>query len=1168
MVTILHVSDVHFGLHDSTNNGPIVTDALIRAAHAADWKPDLCVFSGDRANKGKPEELDLGRAWLAKLVAKWNCPLAIVPGNHDLDRSAATKKVLRAASHHADAYDDWREDLRADTTRFAEFLTRFQNDGVSGDIDLFLQWDDALFHGLGKGSFGGTPVTVIGLNTALLSCDDHDAVEGKTSEGKLVVDLASLNAALSDCTEEELVLVVGHHPTVGWLAPWNARELRVALGRKTKGAHAWLHGHVHDADAVYHASGRGSSLATMMAGATYQNQKNYPLFFACYEFQVEDDQVRVETFKYLPTPNAWRLDPELSDTFPMALPGPKASRKSGRATRTEAAPPTSTEGAPPQLVSEIEAYLGAQKSLHKDVRLAGFESMVRVPVLLEDLYVPLHAIVDTRALESGGFGGADDAAKSIGAGGGEDSEIDLTDALRRADAMGGRRAVVLLGDPGAGKTTLLKRLLLLAIDHGSDSLGLPPDMVPVYLPLRDLKSVDEGFEDLLERALSSPHLKLKLPTDFSRKLLKRGKLLFLLDGLDEVPSSMRADVSYWIDDAVRMYDDCHFAVTCRYAGYRAKNVRLSSELLELHLRPLGREQAEQFVHNWFRIVERALHEDSEQAESIARENAEELVDRLREPDFRARRVFELTRNPLLLTAICLVHRDRGRLPRRRAELYSECINVLLERWRSAKGLGVDMGASSARQILGPVALWMHGHEEKRTRASLDELEPVVDEGLATVEEGAQAGPAKRFLETIRDESGLLTGWSGDSYGFMHLGFQEYLTAQAIRGRAFGSPAAVEELASHFGESWWREVTLLLLALEGAPLFEALMRAVVQLPAFAEHPDLVDECLDDALQFSPEPFVELLESDPGADEELWMRQLAALRALEQKAPARLDELREALGGHPLPEIARRTKPVVLDLHATETTSSVGQARLDVLPNRIVAELGEYELVLISTGEFRMGSPPSEKGHVERESPQHSVKVPSFYLGVHPVTNEQYARFLWESSDVEAPSEWGNRGYNQPRQPVVGVCWDDARLYCEWAGLILLTEAQWEYACRAGTESRYWSGDAESDLARVGWYDENSEQRLHPVGEKEVSPFGLVDMHGNVWEWCQDSWSYNYSKSQRVHPGAFENAGAPVRVYRGGCFLDSDRVARSAFRVSNGPSYRSRSLGCRPARASTP
>ena len=130
-----------------------------------------------------------------------------------------------------------------------------------------------------------------------------------------------------------------------------------------------------------------------------------------------------------------------------------------------------------------------------------------------------------------------------------------------------------------------------------------------------------------------------------------------------------------------MYSDCRFVVTCRFAGYTEK-VQLNADLLEMHIRPLNEIEAETFIRTWYRIVETGLPSDKAQAEIIAGKEAEKLIDRLKQKEFRARRVFGMTRNPLLLTNLCLVHRDRGgNLPKERAKLYEECTDVLLELWR-------------------------------------------------------------------------------------------------------------------------------------------------------------------------------------------------------------------------------------------------------------------------------------------------------------------------------------------------------------------------------------------------------------------------------------------------------------------------------------------------------
>lgn len=455
--------------------------------------------------------------------------------------------------------------------------------------------------------------------------------------------------------------------------------------------------------------------------------------------------------------------------------------------------------------TDLVRYREALEATHSAMALVGFQTRVRVPIDIEELHVSLRAIVDLRAHGEAVFSNAEDAEKSLQKAEGA-HEIPFTDAFREAARLR-RRGLVILGDPGSGKTTQLKCLLLRLLRRGGSDLGLGngEPLVPVFLRLRELRDISAGLEAFIEQQLAAVHP--DLPPGFGKVLLQRGRLLLLFDGLDEVADPTgRAVVARWIEKVTRQRPTSVPVVTCRFAGYGA-DARLNELFLELHLRPLTSDQAEQFISNWYHVVEAGLAAEPDKTSSRARLRATALIERLREPDFRTARLAQMTRNPLLLANLCLVHRDSGKLPHGRARLYAECVDVLLERWREGKDLAVTVPSEVGRRALQPAALWLHGQkgpdELRRTRATAEELVPVIESALKAAR--WQGGNAADFLRTVRDESGLLTGRGPDHFGFMHLGFQEYLAASEVRRRAAEEDAdPLKDLAAQYGVSWWQD----------------------------------------------------------------------------------------------------------------------------------------------------------------------------------------------------------------------------------------------------------------------------------------------------------------------------------------------------------------------------
>ena len=204
-----------------------------------------------------------------------------------------------------------------------------------------------------------------------------------------------------------------------------------------------------------------------------------------------------------------------------------------------------------------------------------------------------------------------------------------------------------------------------------------------------------------------------------------------------------------------------------------------------------------------------------------------------------------------------------------------------------------------------------------------------------------------------------------------------------------------------------------------------------------------------------------------------------------------------------------------------------------PKELAVDLGKgvkLEMVLIPAGEFLMGSPDSDTDAETNEKPQHRVRITKpFYLGKYLVTQEQ-----WEVVMGNNPSE-----FKGPKNPVEQVTWDDCQKFLDKLNakvarrrkVPVADRAQWEYACRAGSKTRYCFGDDESKLGDYAWYGKNSDNKTHPVGEKKPNAWGLYDMHGNVLEWCQDWWKDGYYNESPVDDPTGPATGA-IRMDRGG------------------------------------
>jgi formylglycine-generating enzyme required for sulfatase activity len=245
--------------------------------------------------------------------------------------------------------------------------------------------------------------------------------------------------------------------------------------------------------------------------------------------------------------------------------------------------------------------------------------------------------------------------------------------------------------------------------------------------------------------------------------------------------------------------------------------------------------------------------------------------------------------------------------------------------------------------------------------------------------------------------------------------------------------------------------------------------------------------------------------------------------------------------------------------------------EVIPGTKVS----FDLVAVPGGTFLRGSPEGEKGRAADEGPRHQVKVNAFWMGKCEVTWDEfdlYSRLNHEANKkhpqpadkaadaVTRPTPpyidetWG---FGREGHPVVAVSHHAAMEYCRWLSLKtgkvyrLPTEAEWEYACRAGTTTAYFFGDSPERLGWYAWYDKNAEESTHPVGKKRPNPWGLHDIFGNVAEWCLDHYAKDAYRSfppgrLAVTPVKVPTASRFPHVVRGGSWADPAEGCRSAVR----------------------
>jgi formylglycine-generating enzyme required for sulfatase activity len=584
--------------------------------------------------------------------------------------------------------------------------------------------------------------------------------------------------------------------------------------------------------------------------------------------------------------------------------------------------------------------------------------------------------------------------------------------------------------------------------------------------------------------------------------------------------------------------------------------------------PLGEEQIEHFVNAWYRWLATTGMVDAATAEGRAKSLSYALLQR--------RQLGVLAANPLLLTVIAVLHTYRGALPEDRVLLYSVISDVLLARWEQIKAPEMSLlekldipglKMSDLQAALAEVAFRIQASGE--TTIDKVALVKTVSPYL-----NSDWNKAVLFADYMSERAGLLVERAADRYGFAHLALQEFFAARYLSSQREYPRIGVELLTEDFDV--WREVylqSILFLSIVQARLDAALEAVqVLHPPSQWDTAHIEDRDLQ-KLVLAGQAIVEmgLLRIERT---EAGKQIVDSVRAniVQLIRSGRLSAGERAMAGDILAEVG--------DPRPGFSFTLVGDL--------LVPDIAWCE---IPAGPFLMGSSEARDADAYHdEKPQHRVELPSYRIGLYPVTNAQYRLFVegdgyehsrywieegwvWRSENgIVAPEFWDEPMWNSPNRPVVGVSWYEVLAFANWLTaqlempVQLPTEAEWEKAAR-GDDGRIYPWGNAWDPERANTQETGIGQ-TSPVGicPAGASPYGCLDMSGNVWEWVLSLWGQQDARPDFGYPydpsdGREDPNTKGKRIIRGGSWASSLSKARIAFRSMADPEIRNRFIGFR-------
>jgi formylglycine-generating enzyme required for sulfatase activity len=728
------------------------------------------------------------------------------------------------------------------------------------------------------------------------------------------------------------------------------------------------------------------------------------------------------------------------------------------------------------------------------------------------------------------------------------------------------------------------------------------DLFPIRLILREVSAqhipadASKGNAPMMWDAVRAD-LNTRLGVDaanalfpvLQKRLLREGGLI-LLDGLDEVPATdhrrerlLEAITAF----AAQLPATRRLIVTARPYAYADPKWQLL-KFETLILSSFSDEQIKRFIERWYQAMRGTMAWN----EATARGKGEGLQTAIRERAYLG----DLAQRPLLLTLMATLHTSWGKLPDDRADLYEESVKLLLTRWQTARQvrradgtLDTEPGIAKTlaveekviRQALHRLAYTVHERQGKEAKRLDRPADIRADEVLAVFSAVVPEDTNPRVvLDYMENRAGLLLSRAPGLYTFPHRSFQEFLAACHL----LDQPQSAQQLRDKVlaDAVWWREVFLLGVGRKRiTSLDDAVSVVNVLLPMRVE------------------------ETEPITDAHWRAATLAGNALAEMNLMSQAEG--QAHYKDILKRIQRWLVAFLEDNHLTprdraeagDALAQIGDPRpgISVVTLRDGVHVPDIIWCEIPAGPFVMGSKKGDKDAYEDEQPQFTYTIrQNYFIARYPVTNAQFGAFVrdpagyrndqwWTSAGLKwrgdriAPDKSGG-AFDLPNHPVVNVSWYESFAFARWLDarlqisdfrfqiydpathmirvdenlkaqiknrnleIRLPTEAEWEKAAR-GTDARPYPWGPDADFNRMN-FNETGLGVTNSVGAFPggASPYGVLEMSGNVWEWCQTKWIDNYQNYGKKEDNDPE--GEKARVVRGGSFFDSSRGSRCAFR----------------------